>query len=222
MLRPLGRGLRDTLDNLLPFTLASMSWWAGLLLIVTAPAATLALLARCDPRRLEDHLALTRDEVLGVVRRELLRGWIIAIAFGLPTLVLVNNLVAYRDAGGAVRWLQPLWVLLLLLVVSAAGAAGSLRAVHGQPVGSAIGVGVVMTLARAHHVLPVTVVLWVIVAIGGVMVIPAIMFIPALVAVTVNHLVYDALGIPIVDPLAPTDERRHEDEVSRGGKYSVG
>jgi hypothetical protein len=216
MFRPLGRGLRDTLDNLLPFTLASMAWWVGLLLIVTAPAATLALFARCDPRRLEDHLTLTRAEMLGNVRHELMRSWIIALAFGLPTLVLINNLIAYRDADGSIR------LLLLLLVVSAAGAAGSLRAIHRQPIGSAIGLGVVMTLARAHRTLPVTVALWAIVALGGILVVPAIMFIPALVATTVNHLVYDALAIPITDPLTPTDERLHEDQSSRPGKYSVG
>ena len=50
MLRPLGRGLRDTLDNLLPFTLASFAWWLSLLLIVTAPAGTLALFAFADPQ----------------------------------------------------------------------------------------------------------------------------------------------------------------------------
>ena len=222
MFRPLGRGLRDTLDHLLPFTLASMSWWVGLLLIVPGPAATLALLARCDPARLGDHVALTAREALNLVRAELLRGWLIALAFGLPALALVNNLIAYRDERGAIRWLQPVWIVLLLLVVTAGGIAGSLRAVHHQTIRGALGMGIVMTLARVHRTIPIGIALWVIAAIGGILVIPAIMFIPALVAATVNHLVYDALGIPVEDPLAPTEERRREEDTARPGRYSVG
>ena len=123
MLRPLARGFRDTLDNLLPFTLASMAWWVGFLLVVTAPAATIALFARCDLRRLDDHLAVTREEILGLVRRELLPGWILALAFGLPGAVLIYNLLTYGKHEGAIRWLLPLWVVLLLLLVAAAGIA---------------------------------------------------------------------------------------------------
>ena len=52
--------------------------------------------------------------------------------------------------------------------------------------------------------------------------VPAIMFVPALVATTINHLVYDALHIPISDPMDLTPERRAEDERAKGGKYSVG
>jgi hypothetical protein len=70
--------------------------------------------------------------------------------------------------------------------------------------------------------LPVVLILWVIVAIGGVMVVPALMFIPSLVAVTFNHLTYDALGITLADPLEPTPERLGEEARAQGGKYSVG
>jgi hypothetical protein len=65
-------------------------------------------------------------------------------------------------------------------------------------------------------------ILWAIVALGGVLVVPALMFVPPLVAVTFNHITYDALGTSLDDPLEPTPERRAEDARSRGGKYSVG
>ena len=79
-----------------------------------------------------------------------------------------------------------------------------------------------MVLARSHRVLPVAIVLWIVVAVGGILVVPAIMFVPALVATTINHLVYDALHVPISDPMDLTPERRAEDERAKGGKYSVG
>jgi len=220
MFRPLGRGLRDTLDNLLPFTLASFAWWLGVLLIVTAPAATLAMFRFADPRRLDDHLRLTRAEALAMVRREVLRAWGIALAVGLPVLVLVNNIRVYRD--GSLRLLVPFWILLLLLVIAAGGVAGSLRTIHGRSVSEALRQSLVLTLARAPMLLPVVLALWLIVALGGVLVVPALMFVPALVAATFNHLVYDALGIAVDDPLDPTAERQAEDQQARGGKYSVG
>ena len=220
MFQPLGRGLRDTLDNLLPFTMASLLWWVSALLVVTAPAGTLSLFRFTDPRRLSDHLRLTREEALAMVRHELLRAWGIALAIGIPVLVLVNNIRVYRD--GSLRWLVPFWILLLVLVIAAGSIACSLRAVHGRLVGAALRRSVLLTLTRAPALLPVVLVLWVIVALGGVLVIPALMFVPALVAVTVNHLVYAALGISVDDPLDPTAERMAEDQQARGGKYSVG
>jgi hypothetical protein len=222
MLRPLGRGLRDTLDNLLPFILASFAWWVALLLIVTAPAGTIALFAFSDPRRLSDHLRPTRDELKALVRRELLRGWLLTLAFAVPVLILVANIRTYTGEAGSVRLLVPLWGLLLLLAVTAGGVAVSLRAVHGRSIGLAIRHGLLIALGRAHLMLPVVLILWVIVAIGGVMVVPALMFIPSLVAVTFNHLTYDALGITLADPLEPTPERLGEEARAQGGKYSVG
>jgi hypothetical protein len=220
MFQPLGRGLRDTLDNLLPFTVASLLWWVSALLLVTAPAATLALFRFTDPRRLSDHLRLTGEEALAIVRHELVRAWGIALAIGIPVLVLVNNIRVYRV--GSLRWFVPFWILLVVLVIAAGGIACSLRAVHGRSVGAALRRSVLLTLARAPVLLPVVLVLWVIVALGGVLVVPALMFVPALVAVTFNHLVYAALGIAVDDPLDPTVERQAEDQQARGGKYSVG
>lgn len=222
MLRPLGRGLRDTLDNLLPFILASFAWWVTALPIVTAPAATIALFTYTDPRALGDHLRPTRGELAARFRADLLRGWALALAFGIPVLVLVANLRTYAASESAIRWLIPLWALLLLLAVTAAGISLSLHAVHAQSPGRAIRNGMVLALGRAHQLLPVVILLWAIVALGGLLVIPALMFVPALVAVTFNHLAYDALGIPVDDPIEPTEERRREEAQTQGGKYSVG
>jgi uncharacterized membrane protein YesL len=222
MLRPLGRGLRDTLDNLLPFILASFVWWGSALLIVTAPAGTIALFTFADPNRLSEHLRPTRTELAAVLRRDLLRGWLLALAVAAPVLVLVNNLRVYANSDGVVRWLAPLWMLLLILAVTTGGIAASLRAVHGRTISAAIRQALILALGRAHLLLPVMLILWAIVALGGVLVVPALMFVPPLVAVTFNHITYDALGISLDDPLEPTPERLAEDARTRGGKYSVG
>src|SRR4029079_10111576 len=123
---------------------------------------------------------------------------------------------------GGLRWLVPFWGALLLLVLGVGGVACSLSAVHGLPIGEALRSGALLTFARRPQMLIVAILLWIIIAIGGILVVPALMFLPTLVAATVNHLVYDARGITLDDPLAPTVERQAEDQRAKGGKYSVG
>lgn len=220
-LRPLGRGLRDTLDHLLPFLWMSLSWWLGLFLIVTAPAATLTLFAAADPRRLEDHQRPTRGEALRLVRRWFLPGWMLAIVIAVPVIVLVSNIAIYRDSTGLARLLLPLWVVLLLLILTGGGMAASLVAVHGTSVPLAIRWAMLMSLARLPLVLPVAVGLWLLVAIGGLLAVPAVMFVPPLVAVTLNHLTYQALGVDVADALEPTPERAAEQRRTEASPYST-
>jgi len=220
-LRPLGRGLRDTLDHLLPFLWMSLSWWLGLFLIVTAPAATLTLFAAADPRRLEDHQRPTRREALRQVRHWLMQGWLLAIVIAVPVIVLVSNISVYRHSNGIARLLLPLWVLLLLLILTAAGMADSLVAVHGLSITSATRRAMLTSLARLPLVLPVAVGLWLLVAVGGLLAVPAVMFVPPMVAVTLNHLTYQALGIDVSDALEPTPEREAEQRRTAASRYST-
>lgn len=220
-LRPLGRGLRDTLDHLLPFLWLSLSWWLGCFLIVTAPAATLTLFHIADPRRLEEHLRPTPREALGLVRRWLLPGWALALVVAVPVVVLVANIAAYRDSNGIGRLLLPLWTVLLLLTLTAGGVATSLVAIHGLTTPAAVRRAVLTVLGRAPLVLPVAIALWLLVAVGGLLAVPAVMFIPPLVAVTLNHLTYEALGIGVADPLDPTPERRAEEHRAESSPYST-
>lgn len=220
-LRPVGRGLRDTLDHLLPFLWMSLSWWLGLFLVVTAPAATLALFSAADPRRLEEHQRPNRREALDLVRRWLRPGWALALVIAVPVLVLVTNIVSYRDSDGDGQLLLPLWTVLLLLTLTAGGIATSLVAIHGLAIQVAIRRAVLLSLARAPTALPVALALWLLVAVGGLLAVPAVMFIPPLVAVTLNHLTYQALGIEVRDPLEPTPERRAEEQRAESSPYST-
>jgi len=77
-----------------------------------------------------------------------------------------------------------------------------------------------LTLSRSPLLLPVVLVLWVVVAVGGLLAVPAVMFIPPLVAVTFNHLTYAALGIEVGDALEPTPERRAEEQRAEGSTYA--
>ena len=199
----------------------SLSWWLGLFLIVTAPAATLALFSAADPRRLEEHQRPTRGEAFALVRRWAVTGWLLAIVVAVPMVALISNILVYRDSDGAGRWLVPFWVVLLLLVLTAGGTAASLIAVHELNFARAVRRSIILTLGRAPLVLPVALALWLLVAVGGLLAVPAVMFIPPLVAVTLNHLTYEALGIEVVDALDPTPERLAEQRRDQGSRYST-
>jgi hypothetical protein len=58
----------------------------------------------------------------------------------------------------------------------------------------------------------VTVVVLFVIAAGALLVVPLVMFVPALTAAVVNRVVLDGLGLPVLDPLAPTAERRVEEQ----------
>jgi uncharacterized membrane protein YesL len=221
MWRAFGRGLRDLLDNLLPMAVASLAWWGTLLLIVTAPAGTLALFTFTDPNRLSEHLRPVTAELKARVRREFGPAWFLAIVFGLPIVALVSNLTVYGGRSRSFGVLTVLWVVLLLLTLAAAGIACSLRAVHGYGYGQAVRAAIVGTLAHTTRLLPVLILLWVIVAIGGLLVVPAVMFVPALIALVFNHMTYALLGVTVADPLDPTAERAAEQARTAGSKYSV-
>ncbi len=117
-LRLIGRGLTDTLESLLPFTLLTLAWWVCLCLVIPAPAATVTLAAMADPRRTVDRPDWR--EALGAVRRNLWRGWGVLLRLLPIVAVLLANLSFY--GGGTDRWdvLVPLWTVLLVFALAVA------------------------------------------------------------------------------------------------------
>lgn len=208
-LRLIGRGLSDTLEHLLPFTLLTLGWWAGVLLVVTAPAATLSLFAMTDPRRAVDRPEWR--EARDVARRGFRRGWVLALVTVPVLSVLFANLNYYGR--GSSRWdlFVPLWLLLMLLALVIALQAFAIAALTDAPALVALRQSALLVALRPVRAIVVAVVLLLVVAAGTALVVPAVMFVPALVAAVVNRVALDGLGLPIADPLAPTAEREAEE-----------
>ena len=209
-LRLIGRGLTDTLESLLPFTLLSLAWWVCLFLVIPAPAATVTLAAMADPRR-----AVERPdwrEALGVARCSLWRGWGVVLP-PLPFVtVLLANLSFYGER--ADRWgvLVPLWTLLLLFALAVVLYAFAVAGLTDATAWAATKRAGLLVVRRPGQALVVAVVVLVVIAVGAALVVPLVMFVPALTAAVVNRVVLDGLGLPVLDPLAPTDERLVEEQ----------
>jgi hypothetical protein len=214
--RLIGRGLSDTLEHLLTFTLYSLAWWVGVLLVVTAPAATMALFAMTDPR-----LVIAQPELrdaFRTARAGFRRGWAVALLTIPVPLVLANNLVFYGGRDSLFGWLAPFWLFLFVLALAAALSTFAVAALTDARPLAALRTGALLTAVHPLRAGIVVVLLWFLLAIGGVLVVPLVMFLPATVAATVNRFVLTGLQIDIPDPLKPTDERLQEERVKKSSK----
>jgi uncharacterized membrane protein YesL len=209
-LRLIGRGLTDTLESLLPFALMTLAWWVCLCLVIPAPAATVTLAAMADPRRAVDRPDWR--EALGAVRRNLWRGWGVILP-PLPFVaVLLANLSFY--GGRADHWdvLVPLWTVLLLFALAVVLYAFAVAGLTDVTAWSATKRAGLLIARRPGQALLLSVVVLFVIAAGALLVVPLVMFVPALTAAVVNRVVLDGLGLPVLDPLAPTAERLVEEQ----------
>lgn len=213
-LRIVLQGLRDTFERLLPYTMASLGWWLCVILVVTAPGATVALFKLTDPRVTSELERPGLRQSWEAVWANARRGWGVAL-LTVPILgILIFNLLTVETAA-TLAVLVPLWAILFLLGVVATLAAFALAALFEQSAFDAVKHGLLLTGARLPRMLVAVVLLWVVVFLGTVLVVPLFMFLPATVAATANRLVLDGLGVEIPNPLAPTDERLREEQVKQ-------
>jgi uncharacterized membrane protein YesL len=209
-LRLIGQGLTDTLESLLPFTLLTLAWWVCLCLVIPAPAATVTLAAMADPRRAVDRPDWR--EALRAVRRNLWRGWGVVLPLLPFVVVLLANLSFY--GGRTDHWdvLAPLWTVLLLFALAVALYAFAVAGLTDVTAWSATKRAGLLIARRPGQALVVAVVVLFVIAAGALLVVPLVMFVPALTAAVVNRVVLDGLGLPVLDPLAPTAERLVEEQ----------
>jgi hypothetical protein len=113
--RLVGRGLADTYDNLVYYTLISLMWWGCLATIVLAPAATLALFVHADPRIGTAKDRPTASETIRFIIQNIWRGWRLTL-ITVPVLVLLTyNIAFYGTRTSAIGILAPFWFFLSVI-----------------------------------------------------------------------------------------------------------
>ncbi len=213
------RGLSDTLEALLPFTLASLLWWTCVLSVIPAPGAMLALFRFADPRLIApSHERPGLRDSLAYGIRQSGRGWALALLTGMIGGILVYNLRFYAAHGGRFALLAPVWLVLLVIWILITLAAFAHSALFDLPALPALRQAAVVTMAFLPRGVIVGALLVMLLAVSGVLVVPLVMFLPATCAAIINRLLLTNWRIPIPDPLSPTDERRIEEEQSRAAR----
>lgn len=217
--RVVWRGLRDTIDQLYVFALASILWWLSLALVVTIPAATLTLFRIADPRHRTTGGRPSFTEALRLGLASFARSWRLALITLAPLLLVGFNLAFYARRENHLSLLAPLWVVLLLLGVAVTLCAYSICALLDRPAVASLRLATHLTGARMLPLLGTLLLLLLVCLLAAFLVVPFVLLGPALIATTVNRVVLTGLGLPIGDPDAPTPERAAEAGSTPSGRF---
>jgi uncharacterized membrane protein YesL len=205
------KSLSDTLEHLLPFTLASLGWWLGIVSILFGPGTTQALFRLTDPRITSE---LERPGIRpGFSNPFKLEGrvWGVAALTVVPAAVLLANLSWSSKSTNIWTLMIPLWLILLVSFSVIGLMSLSTVSLFKNSGRESIRIAAVLAYGRPGYTIPFLIALAPVIVICVGLIVPAFLFLPALIAAAVNRLVLDGLGIPIHDPLAPSDERRIEE-----------
>jgi hypothetical protein len=217
-IRDVLKGLSDTLENLLAYSVLSVCWWLAVFLVLPAPGATIALLAATDPRVVNSTGRPDVGEAIELTGHYLWRGWLLVL-MTLPLLAILGiNLWSYRNAEGLAAALGPLWVALLFAIVMIAMLAISCIALFDDELARGIQRACSILARRPLPALLIAVLLVLFLAGCAVLVVPLVLFYPAMAGAIVNRFVLRTFGAAIPDPLDPTAERRAEEQRERSAR----
>jgi len=179
--------------------------------ILFGPGATQALFRITDPRIISE---LERPGIRpGFSNPFKLDGrvWGVTALTVIPTAVLLANLSWWNDSSSVWTLLIPIWLILLVSFSVIGLMSFTIVSLFKNSGREAIRIAAVLAYGRPACTIPFLLALAPVVVICVGLVVPTFLFLPALIAATFNRLVLDGLGIPIHDPLAPSDERRIEE-----------
>ena len=210
LLKLIWRGVRDLFDQLLAFSLYSISWWICAITVVGGPPATVALFSMCDPRRKVAQPEFS--DAIAVFRESFRRSWPIALITVPLVLILGWNVSFFAGSDHPLIVLVPLWVILMIILTILGTYAFSVAATMESRWRNAYRGATYILVLRPIRSIILFVILLVLMTAFTVMVIPMLLFGPALLAAIVNRFVLESLDVPIIDPDAPTSERQYERE----------
>jgi hypothetical protein len=210
-IRAIFKGLSDTLENLLAFTLLSLCWWLAAVLVLPAPGAAIALLAATDPRIVNASDRPDMRDAIELTGHYLRRGWLLALV-AVPLLVVLGfNLWSYRDAEGLAAALGPLWIAVFAAITMIAALAAACMALFDDGLAPGMRRAGGILARRPLAALLAFALLALLLLVSAMLVVPLVLFYPAMAAVILNRFVLHTLGVSIPDPLDPTMERRVEE-----------
>ena len=204
------RGIRDLFDQILPFALYSILWWLCVMLIVPGPPATVTLFAMCDPRRRISQPEF--NEAVALFKATFLRSWKVALVTVPFVAILAWNLIFFSGTDHVLIALVPLWMIMFVILFVLTHFAFSVAALMESGPRNALRGAMFVLVSRPFSGIALSLFLMVVGSVLAVMVLPMALFGPALMACIVNRFVLDGLGVPVIDPDAPTDERQDERE----------
>jgi uncharacterized membrane protein YesL len=207
-LRLLGKSVRDVFEQLLTFCLYSLLWWVCIVTVILGPAATVTLFAMADPRR--QVMSPEFSDCIAVMKTSFRRGWGIFLWTVPLIVVLIWNTFYFGGTEEGLRVLIPLWLLMSVILTVLALYAFSVAGTMESGVRNAFRGAIYVLVAKPFRGLLLGLFLIVLSLIMTVTVLPMLFLGPAIIAAIVNRFILDGLGVHVIDPNAPTDERADE------------
>lgn len=206
------RGLKDAYDQFVLVMVVSALWWLCAVLIVPGPPATVALFRILDPRN-QIQTPEIRD-FFRYLRENFRTGWGIAALTVPVIIVLLWNATFFQGSDSFFAILVPLWVVMAFITLMLMLYAFATAAVMESKVRNAFRGATYLMVMWPFSSALMLILLVVISSILAVLVLPLLFFGPGIVAAVINRFVLTGFNIEIIDPNAPTTERRTE--VSQG------
>jgi hypothetical protein len=208
------RAYRDFYDHIWLMLLVVAAWWTLLFTVILIPSATLLLFKAADPRMGPWEERITFREASAYLWQQFGRGWKLAAACFPIILLTAFNLRFYGMSDSAMALMSPLWLLLLIVAVTASSIIFALASLQEDPAGETIRQGLRLTAMRfpaALTVLLITAVVPATIFLGPLYFLaPLVLAVPGLVAIAMTRFVLKVSGMPMPEPNKPTEERLHE------------
>jgi hypothetical protein len=208
------RSYREFYDRIWWMLLLTAVWWLLLTTIIFVPTATLLLFKHADPRAgVWDDRPDIRESGQ-ILWSQLARGWLITVATVPLVGLMAFNMTYYGGGDSSLSFLAPIWLMLLILGITATITIFAVAGVTDLPAKEAIVTGArlaAMRLPAALMIVFVTALVPILMITSTYYVLlPIAVLIPGLVATAFSKFVLKAMGTAVPEPNQPTDERIHE------------
>jgi uncharacterized membrane protein YesL len=203
-------GIKDLFEQFLTLSMFSIAWWLSIILVIPGPPATVALFSMADPRRQTSTPDMS--DAIAVFKGSFTRAWGFALCTVPLIIVLLWNLTSYAGTSQVLAAIVPLWAIMLILILIVTVVGFAVAGTMESGVKNAFRGAMYVLVSRPFMSISLSIVLLVLSFFMTITVLPMLLVGPALIACIVNRFVLTILGVEIIDPLAPTDERAFERE----------
>lgn len=203
----MGRVLKATYEDLFLCVGASVLWWLGAILVVTAAPATMGV--NRVTNRLANYKRSSIDEFWDGARQHIGRGWLMLLIMVLAPPAIIFNLWFYSNFTNWVRFVTLLWVwVLLFFLILAQYAFPFLWQQDNPKVFQALRNSVVLTLRSPLYSLLMALFQWVLIILSVGLVLPLVLLLPAMLGLAGNFALTGLLQEMGIAPMPPAPAPR--------------
>lgn len=203
----MGRVLKATWEDLFLCVTVSLLWWAGLMLVVTAAPATLAL--NDVANRIANYRRSGLEFFWSSARSGFGRSWLLFAGLLATLLMILLNIWFYAGATGWMRIISVLWLWVLLFFFMIAQYLFPLVCQQSEPkLGQALRNGALLAVRSPLYTVLMLLFQGVLIVASFALVLPIVFLLPSMLAFSANFALTGLLQEMDLAPLPPESPQR--------------